>query len=94
MRTEALLFAAARSEHCGALIKPALERGEWVISDRFVDSSRAYQSVSGLLSDEDIMALHGVGSESLMPDRTFILDLPEEVAARRAARGTVGTAIA
>jgi dTMP kinase len=84
MRTEALLFAAARSEHCGSLIRPALERGEWVISDRFVDSSRAYQSVSGLLSDEDIMALHSVGSENLMPDRTFILDLPEEVAARRA----------
>lgn len=84
MRTEALLFAAARSEHCQSLIKPALERGEWIISDRFIDSSRAYQSVSGLLSDEDIMALHQVGSESLMPHRTFILDLPEDVAARRA----------
>ncbi|WP_108810002.1 dTMP kinase [Sphingorhabdus sp. Alg231-15] len=84
MRTEALLFAAARSEHCDSLIKPALERGDWVISDRFIDSSRAYQSVSGLLNDDDIMALHHVGSESLMPHRTFILDLPEEVAARRA----------
>ncbi len=84
MRTEALLFAAARSEHCDSLIKPALERGDWVISDRFIDSSRAYQSISGLLNDEDIMALHQVGSESLMPHRTFILDLPEEVAARRA----------
>lgn len=84
MRTEALLFAAARSEHCASLIKPALERGEWIISDRFIDSSRAYQSVSGLLSDEDIMALHHVGSESLMPHRTFILDLPEALAARRA----------
>lgn len=84
MRTEALLFAAARAEHCQSLIKPALERGEWIISDRFIDSSRAYQTVSGQLSDEDIMALHQVGSGGLMPDRTFILDLPEDVAARRA----------
>ena len=84
MRTEALLFAAARSEHCEALIKPALEQGVWVISDRFIDSSRAYQSVSGILTDEDIMTLHLVGSERLMPHRTFVLDLPEEIAARRA----------
>jgi len=84
MRTEALLFAAARSEHCEALIRPALKRGEWVISDRFIDSSRAYQSVSGLLTDDEIMTLHKVGSNALMPHRTFVLDLPEEVAARRA----------
>ncbi|MEP2102393.1 MAG: dTMP kinase [Parasphingorhabdus sp.] len=84
MRTEALLFAAARAEHCQSLIEPALKKGEWIISDRFIDSSRAYQSVSGQLNDEDIMALHKVGSRGLMPDRTFILDLPEEVAARRA----------
>ena len=84
MRTEALLFAAARSEHCHSLVKPALQRGEWVICDRFVDSSRAYQTVGGELSDTDIMSMHDVGSGGLMPDRTFILDLPENVAARRA----------
>ncbi|MEO9469190.1 dTMP kinase [Parasphingorhabdus sp.] len=84
MRTEALLFAAARSEHCQSLIKPALERGEWVISDRFIDSSRAYQSVSGELDDVQIMSLHQVGSGGLMPDRTFILDIPEKIAAQRA----------
>lgn len=84
VQTEALLFAAARAEHCAKLVRPALERGEWVICDRFVDSSRAYQSVSGVLSDADIMTLHNVGSEGLMPDRTFILDLPEEIAAKRA----------
>lgn len=84
MRTEALLFAAARSEHCKTLIKPALERGAWVISDRFIDSNRAYQSVSGILTDDAIMTLHHVGSESLMPTRTFVLDLPDEAAARRA----------
>ncbi len=84
MRTEALLFAAARSEHCRSLIGPALERGEWVVSDRFLDSSRAYQSVSGELTDADIMTLHNVGSKGLLPDRTFVLDIPEEVASRRA----------
>lgn len=84
IRTEALLFAAARAEHCTKLIRPALSRGEWVICDRFIDSSRAYQSVNGQLSDTEIMDLHRIGSENLMPDRTFILDLPETVASRRA----------
>ena len=84
IRTEALLFAAARAEHCAKLIRPALARGEWVICDRFIDSSRAYQSVTGDLTDAEIMALHKLGSNGLMPDRTFILDLPEEVASRRA----------
>lgn len=85
IRTEALLFAAARAEHCAKLIRPALARGEWVVCDRFIDSSRAYQSVNGALSDEEIMELHRVGSNRLMPDRTFILDLPEAVASKRAA---------
>tara|TARA_R100001244_G_scaffold44182_1_gene39688 strand:+ start:12062 stop:12691 length:630 start_codon:yes stop_codon:yes gene_type:complete len=85
IRTEALLFASARAEHCAKLIRPALTRGEWVICDRFIDSSRAYQSVSGELSDAEIMELHQVGSNYLMPDRTFILDLHEAVAAKRAA---------
>jgi len=84
IRTEALLFAAARAEHCAKLIRPALARGEWVISDRFIDSSRAYQSVDGQLCDAEIMDLHRIGSENLMPDRTFILDLPEAAAAKRA----------
>ena len=84
MRTEALLFAAARAEHCAKLILPALDRGEWVISDRFIDSSRAYQTGGEQLTDQDIMTLHKVGSGGLMPDRTFVLDLPEAVAAKRA----------
>ena len=84
MRTEAMLFAAARAEHCAKLIRPALQRGEWVVCDRYIDSSRAYQSVDGKLSDAEIMQLHNVGSAGLMPDRTFVLDLPEEVASKRA----------
>jgi dTMP kinase len=91
MRAEALLFAAARAEHCAKLIRPALDRGEWVICDRFIDSSRAYQSVTGQLSDADILDLHRVGTRNLMPDRTFILDLPETVAAERAAARDGGT---
>ncbi|MFK7840920.1 MAG: dTMP kinase [Sphingorhabdus sp.] len=85
IRTEALLFAASRAEHCAKLIRPALERGDWVISDRFIDSNRAYQIVNGELVDQDILDLHRIGSGDLMPDRTFILDLPEEVSAKRAA---------
>ena len=84
MRTEAMLFAAARAEHCAALIKPAIAGGEWVIWDRYIDSSRAYQTVSGVLGDDDIMKIHQVGSDGFMPDRTFVLDLPEDIAARRA----------
>lgn len=84
VRGEALLFAAARAEHCAMLIEPALARGKWVICDRFIDSSRAYQSVSGVLDDEEILTLHKLGSNGLMPDRTFVLDLPEDIALRRA----------
>lgn len=83
VRTEALLFAAARAEHCAQIIVPALQRGEWIISDRFVDSNRAYQTINGPLSDEDILSLHQFSSQGLLPDRTFILDLPEDLAAQR-----------
>ena len=66
-RAEALLFAAARSDHVERLIEPALEAGKWVICDRFVDSSRAYQGGAGGLSDAEVMALHAVGSSGLTP---------------------------
>lgn len=86
-RAEALLFAAARSDHVSRLIRPALDAGHWVLCDRFIDSTRAYQGSGGGLSDEDIMALHRVGSEGLLPDRTIVLQLDPLVAqARRAAR--------
>ena len=90
IRTEALLFAASRAEHCAKLIRPALARGEWVISDRFVDSNRAYQSVNGELTDDDILDLHRVGSGNLLPDRTFVLNVPEEISAKRAAARDCG----
>jgi dTMP kinase len=87
-RSEALLFAAARADHVTRTIRPALARGAWVLCDRFVDSSRAYQGGGGGLTDADILALHGVGSEGLMPDRTFLLTVsPTEAARRLTARG-------
>lgn len=82
--TEALLFAAARADHVAKLIRPAIERGEWVICDRFVDSTRAYQGGAGGIADADILDLHRIGSAGLLPDRTLILDLPVEEGARRA----------
>lgn len=81
-RAEALLFAAARADHVEKTIRPALDRGAWVLSDRFLDSSRAYQGM-GELSDADILALHRIGSDGLLPDRTFILVAPEEAIANR-----------
>jgi dTMP kinase len=84
---EALLFAAARSDHVARLIRPALERGAWVICDRFIDSSRAYQGGGGGLADEALLALHRVGSGGLLPDLTILLEAaPEEIAARLARR--------
>jgi dTMP kinase len=83
-RTEALLFAAARSDHVERLIKPALESGTWVISDRFLESSRAYQGGGSGLDDAEILTLHAIGSQGFLPDRTLILELPEAEANRRA----------
>ena len=84
-RAEALLFAAARSDHVERLIEPALANGKWVISDRFIDSSRAYQGAGSGLSDADIMALHHIGSRGMLPDRTLVLRLDTKEAANRAA---------
>lgn len=84
-RAEALLFAAARADHVQKLIRPALARGAWVICDRFVDSSRAYQGGGSGLSDGDVMALHAIGSEGLLPDRTLLLTADTHVAAARLA---------
>lgn len=83
-RAEALLFAAARSDHVERLIEPALEAGNWVISDRFLDSSRAYQGGGSGLSDADIVQLHEIGSRGLLPDRTLVLRLDQQESARRA----------
>ena len=83
-RSEALLFAAARADHVARTIRPALDEGRWVVCDRFLDSNRAYQGVGGTLRDEDILALHRIGSEGLLPDRTLLLALPGDEGTLRA----------
>ena len=89
-RAEALLFAAARSDHVERLIAPALTEGRWVICDRFLDSSRAYQGGGGGLSDADILELHRVGSGGLLPDLTLLMEVPPAIAAERLAARQAG----
>ena len=84
-KAEALLFAAARSDHVASLIGPALEKGTWVVSDRFVDSSRAYQGGAGELGDEAIEMLHRFGSDGLRPDCTILLEVSDDQLSQRLA---------
>lgn len=81
---EALLFAAARADHVAKTILPALDAGKWVVTDRFLDSSLAYQGGEGGFPIERLRVLHEVGSNGLLPDRTLLLTLPADEAARRA----------
>ncbi|TMJ17178.1 MAG: dTMP kinase [Alphaproteobacteria bacterium] len=89
---EALLFAAARADHVARTIRPAVKRGAWVLCDRFVDSSIAYQGHAGGLGEEAVRALHQVGSHGLYPDRTLLLELSVEAAAERARSRDTGGA--
>ncbi len=82
-QAEALLFAAARADHVAQRIRPALAAGTWVICDRFVDSSRAYQGGAGGLGDDAITTLHQFGSEGLRPDLTILLEVNEARVAER-----------
>ena len=84
-RAEALLFAAARSDHVERLIQPAVAAGKWVICDRFVDSSRAYQGGGSGLSDAEVLELHSIGSGGLLPDLTLLIEVSPEVARQRTA---------
>ncbi|HEX3421998.1 MAG TPA: dTMP kinase [Sphingomicrobium sp.] len=72
-RSETLLFAAARSDHVEKMIRPALESGRWVLSDRFVDSSLAYQGGAGGLGIETIREINAFGINGWYPDRTLVL---------------------
>jgi dTMP kinase len=77
IEAEALLFAAARADHSEKTIRPALERGDWVVSDRFIHSSLAYQGGAGGLGVERVRDLHRFATGDFYPDRTLILSLPE-----------------
>ena len=84
---EAMLFSAARIDHIDATIAPALKRGEWVVSDRFANSTRAYQGAAGQLDPDLLASLERVAVGDCRPDLTLILDLPAaEGLARAAAR--------
>ncbi len=86
--TETLLFAAARRDHLNVTILPALERGAWVICDRFADSTRVYQGHAGRVPDEFVLAVERVTVGDDRPDLTLVLDLPAKVGlARVASRG-------
>ncbi|MET3588233.1 dTMP kinase [Pseudorhizobium tarimense] len=84
VRMEAILFAAARNDHVEEVIRPALAKGAVVICDRFMDSSRVYQGVTGNLEPEFLETLQRVAINGLQPDCTIILDLPAEKGLARA----------
>ena len=81
---EALLFAAARADHVDKTIRPALAAGRWVLCDRFIDSTLAYQGAADGIARDRLLALHDVGCGGLMPDRTLLLTLSEGEAMARA----------
>ena len=84
-RSEALLLIAARRDHVTKRIEPALARGDWVVSDRFADSTLAYQGYGRGLAAADIAALHRFALGEFTPDLTVILDLPVATGLARAA---------
>lgn len=88
--TEVLLLNAARRDHVVRLIRPALERGLWVVSDRFLDSTIAYQGYGRGVAVAELMAAHRLAVGDFLPDLTVILDLPVAEGLARAARRGAG----
>ena len=82
-RTEALLFAAARSQHFFEKVKPALQEGKTVLCDRFIDSSLVYQGIARGLGVEEVLAINEFAIGKRMPDATIVFDLPAEVGLAR-----------
>jgi dTMP kinase len=89
-QAEALLFAAARADHLAKTVRPALEHGQWVLSDRFIDSSLAYQGGAGGLGIEAVRSINAFGIGEDFPDRTLVLTL-DEGAERARARDSDGS---
>ena len=86
MVTEALLVSAARAQHVGRLIRPALESGTWVLCDRFTDSMRVYQGLIGGVMGSDIEALIAFSTRQTAPDLTFVLDCDVSIVLERLKR--------
>ena len=84
-RAEALLYAADRAQHIGTLVRPALERGDVVVQDRYIDSSVAYQGAGRVLDAAEIKRISMWATGDLLPDLTVLLDLPGDVARARLA---------
>jgi dTMP kinase len=80
---EAALYAASRAQHVEDVIRPALDRGATVVSDRYIDSSVAYQGVGRGLGLEEVLALNLVVVGGLLPDRTVLVEIDPETAAER-----------
>jgi dTMP kinase len=80
---EAALFASARAEHVERVIGPALERGAWVVCDRYIDSSLVYQGIGRGLGVEAVLALNSAVTGGLLPERTFVLLLEAEASRER-----------
>ena len=83
-QAEALLFAAARADHVDKVIRPAVLAGKWVLSDRFIDSSLAYQGGAGELGIDAVRTVNAFGINEWFPDRTLVLALAEGGARARA----------
>lgn len=84
-RAELLLFLASRAQLVETLIRPALARGEWVLSDRFCDSTFAYQGYGRGMDVADLRRLNAFATDGLMPDLTLLLDIPQEESRLRVA---------
>lgn len=80
---ETLLLYAARRDHLDRLIEPALARGAWVISDRFADSTRAYQGAAGRLDPVRIETIHAAALDGFEPDLTMVIDLDPQIGLER-----------
>lgn len=92
--SEAVLFAAARLDHVNQLIAPNLANGTWVLSDRFHDSTRAYQGLTGGVDDKLIGALEVLALDGHTPDLTVVLDMDPEAAFKRVAERAVEDGLA
>lgn len=86
-RTEALLMAADRAQHIAEVVRPALARGAWVVSDRHVPSTLAYQGVGRALDVAALEQLSAWATDGLRPDLVVVLDVPDDVAAARRSTG-------